>query len=296
MERFFDLDKLSNEEKPKLTFTVKKLPKPPRKLYKYQRIDEKGLNINNIKNNLIWFSKPYRFDDPFDCQIKIEDFKNVTDEDIFKALNDYLREKKQLISISEYSILETQLLNAPISKHREIIKTGAKTIFDYCRDEILNKKGVACFSEKYDDLLMWSLYSDKHTGFCIEFDTLFEPFIRAIKVEYAKNIPTISFLDTVESGVRINLTESSSSADFMLPMITTKAKCWEYQKEWRIFNESGDIGQKLDCKCLTKIFFGLRMPVENQKDIMLILQNKPIEFFRMKMSEKEFKLIPEKIK
>src|SRR3990170_8890726 len=37
-------------------------------------------------------------------------------------------------------------------------------------------------SEKVDDILMWSHYSQNHTGFCLEFDTSFEPFDKVHKV------------------------------------------------------------------------------------------------------------------
>lgn len=46
------------------------------------------------------------------------------------------------------------------------------------RVENISKKGVCCFSEKWDDLLMWAYYADGHKGFCLEFDTNYEPFTK----------------------------------------------------------------------------------------------------------------------
>jgi hypothetical protein len=42
----------------------------PPKLYKYQPYTTQSLD--NLKNRQLWFSKPSRFNDPFDCAIHFE--------------------------------------------------------------------------------------------------------------------------------------------------------------------------------------------------------------------------------
>ena len=45
-------------------------------------------------------------------------------------------------------------------------------------------RGVCCLSEKHDDVLMWSHYSNGHKGFCLKFETSYEPFyIRPQKLD-----------------------------------------------------------------------------------------------------------------
>jgi hypothetical protein len=45
--------------------------------------------------------------------------------------------------------------------------------------------GVLCFSEKYDNILMWSHYAKSHTGLCVEFSR--SQYLRfALKVQYVE--------------------------------------------------------------------------------------------------------------
>jgi len=68
--------------------------KVPPKLYKYQSYNTQTLN--NLKNSLIWFSKPSRFNDPFDCSI-VYLVEGMKDEDIQDLYDDL---KKQYIQSS----------------------------------------------------------------------------------------------------------------------------------------------------------------------------------------------------
>ena len=57
----------------------------PSKLYKYQPYTTQTLE--NLKKRQIWFSKPSRFNDPFDCGIQYQLSELTTEE--WKALYDW---------------------------------------------------------------------------------------------------------------------------------------------------------------------------------------------------------------
>ena len=51
------------------------------------------------------------------------------------------------------------------------VKIAAEKSFEERNKINLYERGVCCFSEKKDDILMWSHYADGHKGFCLEFIT-----------------------------------------------------------------------------------------------------------------------------
>jgi hypothetical protein len=58
----------------------------PPKLYKYQTYNVQ--TIDNLKNGCIWFSKPARFNDPFDCSIPyvLENMSNDEWDTLYKRV------------------------------------------------------------------------------------------------------------------------------------------------------------------------------------------------------------------
>jgi hypothetical protein len=67
---------------------------------------------------------------------------------------------------------------------------------------------------------MWSHYGGDHTGICLEFHVGNILFLTAHGVKYLEQYP------------RFVLTEMNPSD--VLDFILTKAKCWEYEQEYRL--------------------------------------------------------------
>ena len=60
----------SSKEKPSPDIIWDKVSKFGGKLYKYYSFEDK-YSIENLKNGLVHFSKPEKFNDPFDCSVSI---------------------------------------------------------------------------------------------------------------------------------------------------------------------------------------------------------------------------------
>ena len=215
----------------------------PLRLYKYQAYNIQ--NLDNLKNKCLWFSKPSGFNDPFDCSIP------------------YLLGEK---SSTEWDILYEQVkkiwMDAKDQQNKELLANlfeNEKPSEDFKKSYILgyhlgwrklvednfSQKGIACFSEKWDDILMWSHYADGHRGFCLEFDTGFVPFSMAKQVHYSDLLPLLPLED--------------GNADLIESLATTKSNNWCYEKEWRIFNEYGDVEYGLNPGALKGIYLGSEM-------------------------------------
>jgi hypothetical protein len=79
-----------------------------------------------------------------------------------------------------------------------------------------------CLTLHPDSIMMWSHYSCKHTGICLEFDTTGNSFGGARKVTYRDDFPTIT---PALLGNGTALTET---------ILLTKSQHWSYEAEYRL--------------------------------------------------------------
>lgn len=146
----------------------------------------------------------------------------------------------------------------------------------------LANKGVYCMTEVPDSLLMWSHYGDSHQGYCIEYERtpdnllgIKEPFFNEL---FPKSAETKSITNKVvysNSYPKLRLSYFSFVSEFtdFFKLLLTKGAQWSYEKEWRLFNDRGDISYPAPAK-IKSIIFGLRMLDENKKMVMDVFKSK----------------------
>jgi len=248
----------------------------PSKLYKYQSYNTQTLD--NLKNRHLWFSKPARFNDPFDCGISFSS-ENITD-DVWKFLYEGVKAQWEVGQNQEQKKLAETYFQGdePDEKFKSEF---SKFSFKQSLQTEIQPRGIACFSERVDEILMWSHYANGHRGFCLEFDTSFDPFLKAVDVNYSQKLPPLQKADI--------------GLDLLMILARTKSVGWSYEKEWRVFHEEGDKEYGIDFAALTSIYFGCEMPFTHREVISLIVQGSPTKLYRMKISETEFKVVPQLI-
>jgi hypothetical protein len=119
-------------------------------------------------------NQPKKFNDPFDCN-----FRTIVDElcedEITCVIND-------LVAMDRLTERDAKLYlenGKPNSRAKDKIKELEPVITRMidCRQKVYYENlGVACFTARKARISMWSHYADNHKGFCLEFDTSFEPF------------------------------------------------------------------------------------------------------------------------
>jgi hypothetical protein len=243
----------------------------PKHLYKYEGFNIRS--ISNLKNNQIWFSVPKDFNDPFEFKFKLKSFSE----------EDYRYQYERWYRNQEPKGGEK------IESLKKKFDEYTKQIFEGFYENFLNNGGVCCFSEKKDDILMWSHYSDSHKGFCLEFDTNYEPFSEAKKINYSFDFPTIEPLVILPDNKRHNLSERQEE---LMKMIATKFKCWEYEKEWRIFHEFVNQRYGYEPQSLTGIYFGSKIESVHADILFLILhkKNPNTKFYKVIRDENHFEV------
>jgi hypothetical protein len=249
----------------------------PPKLFKYQPIASGSHTIDNLKNNQIWFSKPYLLNDPFDCAISLN--INGTDEEFLEFY--YVMVKMipdPAAQEAASKLLANGKLNPSFKAH--IIEYQLELSQRKVDDEF-SQMGIACFSERIDSVLMWSHYAEGHKGLCLEFDTNYPPFQDREKlhqVVYSNSYPSVSPVAVIH--------------DLHLPItpLITKSNDWNYEKEWRFIMANGNNLFQYTPNALTAIFFGCSMHDDDKKEIASILAKSSVHLYNMKRSITQFKL------
>jgi hypothetical protein len=173
----------------------------PEILYKYRNWKDPHHKNLLIKNEL-FMSPPSWLNDPFDCRIfenylKFVDTPEKKEEYILDSLS------KNADSFNELNLSELQA--------REILTDRLKDTLHYqVRSEVIGSEiddkhiGIACLSEEWNSILMWSHYAANHKGYCIGFDEkrlrYSQLFDKIKRVEYSKKYPELNPLHKTQNS------------------------------------------------------------------------------------------------
>lgn len=248
----------------------------PSNFYKYCSINE---NLKeNLSKNQLWFNTPASFNDPFDCKAYLN-FGNSEKECLrnFEKFNDFFEVKNTEIQNKIWQ----DLLKKPDQFNTMMSASAAENFEEWL--------GVSCFSENYNNNLMWSHYADSHTGILLEFQKSKEGTLsrNLLPIQYFQEYPIINVSDYKKE-------EMISTA---YQVICAKSNSWEYENEWRAIKIPGGKAFNFEKHELTGVVFGLKSKEEDQKVIQEILENTypDISFQQAKLEEKKFKLSYKKL-
>ena len=243
--------------------------KVPTRLYKYRSASLQ--DITNLSAGKVWFSRPTRFNDPFDCayDILIPELSRADCIKLIALASDGKFTENNLAGFSDESL--KQQVSAGL---KQSVQMGLSAV-----------GGVSCFSAIHDNLLMWGHYAQSHHGFCLEYSTCNDIlFQKAMPVRYTDSLPALNL-------------EAFSNSDFeqVMSLLLTKAKCWEYEQEWRVLHQEPDKLYGYERSSLTGIYFGAKMPEDQMMMIAALLEKTDTKLHRMKLSKSSFALESEQI-
>ncbi|MBI5914756.1 MAG: DUF2971 domain-containing protein [Bacteroidetes bacterium] len=157
--------------------------------------------------------------------------------------------------------------------------TDKKLSFEITLETVSKAWGVCCFTQEYDSILMWSHYANKHKGVCLGFDprTSTETFL-LLKVDYVKDFESSEYFDSKFKAIP--------------HMMITKAGCWEYEQEMRIFKDfNGEL--QFPKNALKEVIFGCKATEKDIKRVIEVIKEKGyknVAFRRAVKKKDEFKL------
>jgi len=229
----------------------------PTSIYKYFRFNEDFKS--SLINKYIWFSSKDKLNDPFEFNFKFPDngkeissYTNNLVRAILKTIKYKTLNKKGHLSIREvYKLFHEE----PSLVHKFLKKDLELNDF--------KRRGICCFSEVSDEILLWSHYADSHKGIVVEFNTSKlttsigekNPDKKNIawgRVNYVDEFPEIRLGNIPEEEVHIELAKQ----------FWTKLNNWKYEKEFRIVSTiKGKVN--FDTSSITKIILGCKVSKKN---------------------------------
>lgn len=176
---------------------------------------------------------------------------------------------------------------------------GFESIIKELHISMGNVIGVSCFSEKPDDMLMWSHYAEKHTGICVEYDfsKLFTsvPNSLLLPVSYTSTRPLLELgkLCSVQNGDLVQ--KENYMKDLLsdiLKATITKSLIWNYEHEWRHIVFTKDVTErKAKVPIISSIITGINISPENEKKIQELAQKKQIPVYKTKLKSDRYEMV-----
>lgn len=251
-------------------------------LYKYRNWTDSHHKDLLIKNEL-FLSPPSLLNDPFDCRIH-------------ENYSEFLKTKEQKESFIKES-LERNLEyfkenNISIDKGRKILTERLNNMIKFqVRSEVISNEiddksiGIACLSENWNSILMWSHYADNHKGFCIGFDEKWirfcQKFGKVKRVKYSNSYPEPNTLNNNKLTYEQKYFHKSID--------------WQYEEEIRLMNiyngnEKANRIEILENKHIKEIIIGLNTPEKHKREMISIAKDKDIIVWQTIKAEFEFKI------
>jgi hypothetical protein len=246
----------------------------PKLLYRYRKFDEYGYYKDLLKRNILFFSSPKKFNDPFDCRV-YPNYEVGSDKAILKKMKELLIHKNPSWPLSEIK----KEVRKEFQNNIERIH-NPKLMVERMNSMIDNFFGIASFSETNKNLLMWSHYSDSHQGFCVEYDA---HRIYDITVNYLNKLDKLIVFHKIiyEPGYPIidPYITSFDTKEF-LKMITIKSDIWSYEIEWRlVYYKFPDVSLDFPDDIIKSIYFGVNCTekmIEECKNLISTKKKIPI--------------------
>jgi hypothetical protein len=217
----------------------------------------------------MWWQTPRDFNDPFDC------LPPVVFGDGPARRRQYARE-----------MIGRQLRGQPRFRRRlerrRIENLDSRAVVEMA-EKRFSEIAITCFSTLNDDLLMWSHYADNHRGVCLAFDQVYgDPPFLAFPVEYSDNRPVADVTKMVDG-----------ENTFLRAAILSKAKCWEYESEYRMFDLNQGSGYRTFPKeALTGVILGARIDAENKAFVLDLIKQfrRDMPAYQARLDETHFTL------
>lgn len=143
-----------------------------------------------------------------------------------------------------------------------------------------NNMGICSLCENDDNEYMWKKYADNNSGYCIEYDMSdyqLNQSLFPVIYEDDRNINIVqNLVNNFIGQLVISFSGNQIQADISqyLRLFLTKYLKWEYQNEWRILGNPGEINSPR----INKIIIGPNANEDNKKRIIDFCLKNKIEY------------------
>ncbi|SAK49004.1 hypothetical protein AWB80_01290 [Caballeronia pedi] len=186
-----------------------------------------------VDNGQLWVACPHSFNDPFEFKVVLD---LQADEETHRA---------------HFMAWKPWATEAEFQSWRGGLNGAQWAIEQTIRGDLLASFGVVCFTEHWDNELLWAHYARNHTGFCVGFDetalTSWNEVTSHGKVHYAVTVPIYH--------------PFKEQADiFAHKAIFHKSFAWTYEAEYRLLFRKSSVLLNFPDGAVREIILGCRAP------------------------------------
>jgi hypothetical protein len=117
--------------------------------------------------------------------------------------------------------------------------------------------GIACFSETYENMIMWAHYAGNFKGICLGYSS--EDLIEGLPSTAA--LIRVAYLDkppTVDGDPAVDMQTTAKR------ILSQKQYNWSYEREWRVLAPFGRLNY-VRAQALQEIYLGIEIPQVQRK-------------------------------
>lgn len=200
------------------------------------------------------------------------------------------------------TIAKMQNLDFDFAGLKENIQSEKDKLLTLLKETLSNKIRMTCFTNKNDNILMWSHYANKHNGICVKYDLkdCKELLYSTFPVVYSIKRPSISKNELLISSSKAEVNDEKLLL-LLVRSLLTKSDEWKYEEEWRsIIPTENLISDNLNHNCIKAIYFGVKVEYNKIYEIIDELKEeidiKNIKFFKMNMDDSTYSINEQEIK
>lgn len=292
-------------------------------IFRYRPYNQE--TIDALKDDRLYFSTPKYFNDPYDSLMYINK------KNLHEYINMCLEEMPQYIKrLKQNNPLKGNFAEAFWSdcnpqkeeQHKMFIERVDEVI-EEIKVKINSNIKEICFSSEHLSILMWAHYADSHKGFAIVYSK--EKFTEVnsynkddVKLDYKFSFEEVAYLENrvdatrfvndyllkygmpMESEIINRELLPEPSRKTLKEIITTKDKCWAYEKEYRLIPRKLDFINENDLSYINikpdALIAGVKMPEEQKEELFKIAKEKKIEMYEawINDNDSDFKVVFQK--
>lgn len=256
----------------------------PEKLYLYCPMNEYLPEM--LDSPYIWFSDPGRFNDPFELPNVLS--MDGTPDELFRdfRMQYVIHCEKEGIEFSTEN-LNALYLNIVSNDPKELDKVfelKKKTL-----ETVMARNVISYFSRTYDNVLMWSHYTNKHNGVVIGYS-----YENLSKVgNHGGDVDYRSHKDLIPIGsLPLDPDEQENNPiiiEYLKRTVLTKNPAWAYEQEYRFVKQGEEGKVNIPKDSIKEIYFGLRMKPTNKKMLISLVKDRDVDLYDMTITD-DFKL------
>lgn len=253
----------------------------PSSLFKYQRYSEK--RVRSLANGQVYLGTVDNFNDPYDTRFLYDPGRQ--EELVGEAFNHHIS-GDFLYRAFKYIFGSDTLSKAVSDETRKLCSRIQGEL-----DRIRSIARICCFSERRDSMAMWAHYTDRHTGFCVEYDI---PSVAPF--ELAHLFPVV-YLDEILDYMALLVDDSVSPPTIRLnntiaPIIAACCKSldWSYEREWRLVLFGPD--SPFVDMAAKAVYIGSRAAAETREVLRDVCTANGLEAYSMVMADDSYRMTP----